>query len=197
MDKGVPPVPALATTRAAEVEGRAMPLPDTGGSDSSAKPRAEVDQVDRGVSPVPALATTRATEITRRAVALLGTGGSESSNNNSNTSMIEAGQPRTGEVSIRGTSTGSRRKLGRGRIQTSMATADIRHGRHTETVAAGETSRGRRYVTHASSAAEDPYLVPTVRTMPPVILLTYVGCKAPTREYTLLTPAQGVTGAAR
>ena len=130
MYRGVSPVPALATTRAAEVARRAMVLLGTGGSSSNTKSRAEVDQVDRGVSPVPALATTRAARVARGAVALLGTGGSNSGNN-SNTSMIKAGQARAGEVPVRRTSTGGRRKFGRGRIHTPMATADTNHGRHT------------------------------------------------------------------
>ena len=170
----------------------------------------------RGVSPVPVLATTRAAEVARRAVAPLGTRGRNSSNTinnrsstrsptnishrvniNSNTSMIKAGQARTGEVPVRGTSTGSRRKIGRGRIRTPVATADISHGRHTPAAAAVETSRGRRYSTHASSGPEDAHLVPTACTTPPSIPLTYVGRKAQSQESTPLAPVQGVTGAAR
>ena len=158
--------------------------------------------MDRGISPVPALATTRAAKVARRAVALLGTGGSNSSNssnssNNSNTGMIKAGQAITGEVPVRGTSTEGRRKIGRGRIRTPVVTAGISHGCHTPTAAAVESSHGRRYATHASSGPEDTHLVPTACTTPPGIPQNYVSRKVPSREYTLLNPVQGVTGAAR
>ena len=145
--------------------------------------------------PVLAPATTRAAEVARRAVALLGSGSSNSSNN-SNTSMIRAGQARTGKVPVQGTSTENRRKIGRGRIHTPLATADISHGRNTQTVAGVETSRGRRYATRASLGPEDTRLVPTACTTPPGIPPTYVGRKAPSQQCTMLTPAQGVTCAA-
>ena len=147
--------------------------------------------MDRGVSPVPALATTRATEVARRAVAPLGTKGSNTSNTinyssrtrsqtnishrvnlNSNTSMIKAGQARTGEVPVRGTSTGSPRKIVRGRTRTPVTTVDIRHGRHTPAAALVETRRSRRYATHASSGPEDTHLVPSACTTMPGIPLT-------------------------
>ena len=147
--------------------------------------------MDRGVSPVPALATTRTAEVARRAVALLGPGGSNSSSSSShssNTSMIKAGQARTGEVPVRGISTGGRPKFGRGRIRTPVTTADISHGHHTPATAAVETTRGRRYATHASSGPQDTHLVPIACTTPPGIPLTYVGRKAPSRESTQQPP---------
>ena len=155
----------------------------------------------KGRFPVPALATSRTAVVARREVAPLCTGGSSSSSshtsNNKNTSMFKAVQARTEEVPVRGTRTGSRNKPGRGRIRTPVAVADISHGHHSPTTAAVKTSRGRKYARHASSRPEGTHFVPTTCTTPPCIPLTYIDYKAPSQEFTPLTPAQGVSSAAR
>ena len=116
---------------------------------------------------------------------------------NSNTSIVKAGQARTGEVPVRGTRTRSRRKIGRDRIRTPVAAADISHGYHTPAAATVHNSCGRRCATHASPVPEYTHLKPAACTTPSGIPQTYADRKPPSRESTPLTPAQVVTGAAR